>query len=216
MAFQAVWADTPDETLVALLEVIQDIADFTVVVENYVEGRYVPRPPVVLTDQRNYVQHRLMSLESCQEIESRRTDPVDFQYEACRLACIAYSFLVVFPFPPVVGLFERLSKRMQLSVLRMRTEVDDLTYPRLAMQFWILTLGTIVSVGLPERAWFLSELSPVVLRLGVDQYGSMPPLLQGFLWHPKTSERDGMDVFEDVRRKMDISLADSVIPLHVS
>ncbi|ETI23930.1 hypothetical protein G647_05737 [Cladophialophora carrionii CBS 160.54] len=72
-SFPMVWPDPQDEALSALLGVIQDMADFTIVVENYVEGRFVPRPPVVLTDQRNYIQHRLMSLESLEEIESRRT-----------------------------------------------------------------------------------------------------------------------------------------------
>ncbi|KIW70544.1 hypothetical protein PV04_02803 [Phialophora macrospora] len=197
-SFAMVWPEPEDDALVALLGVIRDMADFTIVVENYIEGRSVPRLPVVLTDQRNYVQHRLMSLESNEEIERRRTAPADLQYEACRLACIAYSFLVIFPLPPVVGLFERLSKRLQISVLQRRSPVDDLPYARLAMQLWILTLGAVATIGLPERAWFVNELLPVMLRLGVDQWEQMEQLLRGFLWHPKTSERDGLDVYRDV------------------
>ncbi|EXJ62207.1 hypothetical protein A1O7_02640 [Cladophialophora yegresii CBS 114405] len=203
-SFTMVWPDPGDDALLALLVVIRDMADFTVVVDNYVEGRFVPRPPVMLTDQRNYVQHRLMSLESLEEIESRRTAPADLQYEACRLACIAYSFLVIFPFPPVVGLFERLAKRLQISLLQMRTGVDASPYARVVMQLWILTLGAVVSIGLPERAWFVDELLPVMVRLGVDSWGQMERLLRGFLWHPKTSERDGLDVYRDVKLKAHI------------
>ena len=86
-SYNMVWPDpTQDDALEKLVGVIRDLADFTIVVENYVEGRFVPRPPVVLTDQRNYVQHRLMSLDSDDEIESRQTTPVDCLYRL-QLSC---------------------------------------------------------------------------------------------------------------------------------
>jgi hypothetical protein len=197
-SFPRVWPDSDDDALLALLEVAQHMADFTILVENYVEGRAIPRPPVVLTDQRNYVQHRLMSLEPREELENRRLRPADLQYEVCRLGCIAYSFLVVFPFPPVVGLFERLSKRMQLSILRMRTDVGNMPVERKMLQTWLLTMGAIVSIGLPERTWFLEELSPLLRGMAISSWAELEELLMGFLWHPKTNGRDGLDVYRSL------------------
>src|ERR1700743_927657 len=68
--FWKVWnlnAATTPVYLDPLLEVIQDIGDFTVVVENHASGRWVPRTSPEIIDQRNFVQHRLLSLSTEQE-----------------------------------------------------------------------------------------------------------------------------------------------------
>ncbi len=116
--FWEVWS-TDDSTPVyldSLLKVIQDICDFSIVVENHTSGRFVPRTSPEIIDQRNFVQHRLMSLCPEDELivaETVRPEDVDIQYESCRLACIIYSLLVVMPIPPVVGPFETLTEKLK-------------------------------------------------------------------------------------------------------
>lgn len=196
-SFLNVWKHSADRATFQLLQVIQHMCDFTIVLENYVQGRPVSRPPAALTDQRNFTQHALISLLSAQEIENEHAEVCDVQYESCRLACIVYSLLVVFPLPPMVGYFERVTARLQESLLRMKPggiQGDS----RRELQVWILTMGATISIGLPERTWFLNELATTVQPLRIRDPETFTGVLQGFLWHPKTNSRDGLKLWREL------------------
>lgn len=194
--FSEVWRlDEPHVGL--LLTVVQHMADFTMIVENYVRGRSSPRPRATMTDQRNFVQHSLMDLMTAQEIETQTGDLPDEQYEACRLAMLIYSFLVVFPFPPTVGLHEKVTTKLQRAILGMRT-IDSMSLTRLELQLWILIMGALISVGLPQRQWYVRELDTVVGELQLADLDSVMAVLGRFLWHPKTSQGDGLELWWDL------------------
>lgn len=189
-SFLKVWKDSTDYATLQLLQAIQHLCDFTMVLENYVEGRPVSRPPATLTDQRNFTQYALMSLPSAQEIENDMAEPCDVQYEPCRVACIIYSLLVVLPLPPIARLFEKIAAKLQRSLLNIRSGIIEDS--RVELQVWILAMGAIISIGLPERDWFVEELSRVLQTSGIRGLKTFTDVLQGFLWHSKTSGRDGI------------------------
>lgn len=198
-SFRQLWGALSPLPLQKLCIVIRDMADFTIVVENYVEGRWVPRLPAELTDQRNYVHHSLMSLDTETESEERGERLHDQHYEPCRLACIAYSFLVIFPFPPIVGLFERLGSRLQKSIMNIRLRLDELGRPRQELHLWIAVMGAIICTGLQERAFFIREVSQALTQLKVSSFDGLIRILQTFLWHPKTSNYDAMDLWRALK-----------------
>ncbi|OQV03891.1 hypothetical protein CLAIMM_08871 [Cladophialophora immunda] len=145
--FWQVWSANASSTsyLDDLLTVIRDICDFTVVVENHASGRWMPRTSPEIIDQRNFVQHKLMSLLSAEELvatsDAAAAVDDDAQYETCRLACILYSFLVVFPVPPVVGPFEILIERVKRALQAVEWKIFE--PPRLRLHLWILVMGAI-------------------------------------------------------------------------
>jgi hypothetical protein len=195
--FRELWGPSDDPFLAQLLRVVYHMCDFTVVVENHVEGRPAPRPPAALTDQRNFTQHSLMALPSARDIQ-RAGHGYDPQYDACRLASMVYSFLVIFPFPPVERLFERLTAALQNATM---DAVDIPTGPtRAGLQVWILTMGALISIGLPERSWFVAELASSLLEAGITDFQQYTDKLRTFLWHPRTSARDATELWRDVRR----------------
>ena len=201
----------PDATslpayLDALLEVIQDICDFTLVVENHASGRWVPRTSHEMIDQRNFVQHKLMSLKSEQELvnDGLPWDKIDSQYEGCRLACIAYSFLVVFPVPPVVGPFENLTDRMKKSLQACKWTILD--GERLRLHLWILIMATIASIGLPDRPWFLLRTMDVLGEFNFKDWKDLRLLLKTYLWHPRTSDFDGIDLWRAIKQADTVEL----------
>jgi hypothetical protein len=196
-SFHEAWADATDSSVGALMKAVDNLSAFTILVENYVAGRPSARPPAALTDQRNLAQHALISLSSAQELNAKEQIVPDNQYESCRLAMIAYSFLVVFPFPPTVRLFERLIERLQHAVINLR-QTRQLAMARHNLQVWILSMGALLSLGLPERAWFVDELAQTVDLRQIGDRESFVQVLQGFLWHPKTSARDGLELWRDV------------------
>jgi hypothetical protein len=196
-SFSEAWSDATGSYVGALLDVVDQLSAFTTVVENYVAGRPSTRPPAALTDQRNLTQHALISLPSAQDLSAKEQRIRDNQYESCRVALIAYSFLVVFPFPPTVRLFERVIERLQGAVVDWR-QMQQLPLVRQYLQIWILTMGALLALGLPERAWFVDELARAVELRQIDNRECFVKVLQGFLWHPKTSARDGLELWRDV------------------
>ncbi|KIY01513.1 uncharacterized protein Z520_03065 [Fonsecaea multimorphosa CBS 102226] len=203
--FWQVWSPKPSAPsyLDDLLTVIRDICDFTVVVENHASGRWMPRTSPEIIDQRNFVQHKLMSLWSAEELLTARDVAVDdLQYETCRLACIIYSFIVVFPVPPVVGPFETLIDRIKRAL--QATEWKNFDPPRLRLHLWILAMGAIGSIGLPDRPWFLLRIMEVLDEFDIKGWKDLKVLLQSFLWHPRTSDPDGLDIWKAVQHGLDV------------
>ena len=211
--FWQVWstdASTPPY-LDPLLEVIQDTCDFTVVVENHASGRWLPRTSHDIIDQRNFVQHKIMSLVP--EDELIATDlvslsDIDSQYESCRLACIIYSLLIVMPVPPVVGPFETLTEKLK-SLLQAR-EWKVLNTRRLRLHLWILVMGAIASIGLPDRPWFLLRTMEVLEEFDMAKWKDLKALLKMFLWHPRTSDFDGLDIWKAVQHVQQVDTLELV------
>jgi hypothetical protein len=201
--FWQVWSLNAASTaayLDLLLEVIQDMADFTVVVENHASGRWMPRTSPEIIDQRNFVQHKLMSLQTEEELivsGGLAVEDIDVQYESCRLACIIYSFIVVFPVPPVVGPFEILVERLKRTL--QATAWTALDGPRLRLHLWILVMGTIASIGLPDRPWFLLRVMEVLEAFDMANWKDLKALLKTFFWHPRTSDFDGLEIWKAIQ-----------------
>jgi hypothetical protein len=194
-----VWKLEAGVEVQTLCLVIQHLCDFTLVVDNYVEGRETHRLPAELTDQRNYAQHSLMSLLSGAELRAQGFEAVDPQYDSCRLACIAYSFLVVFPFPPMVGLFDKIASSLQKRLLAIESNESTFDELRTHLQLWTLMMGGIISIGLPIYSWYIRQLSRVVRHLGLRSWHEMTDILQKFLWHPATNARDGAEIWKDIQ-----------------
>ncbi|KIW72876.1 hypothetical protein PV04_01037 [Phialophora macrospora] len=201
--FWQVWSLNAASTaayLDLLLEVIQDMGDFTVVVENHASGRWIPRTSPEIIDQRNFVEHKLMSLQTEQElIGSGRlaVEDLDVQYESCRLACIVYSFIVIFPVPPVVGPFETIVERLKRALHATAWKVFQ--GPRLRLHLWIVIMGSIASIGLPDRPWFLLRVMEVLEEFDMKDWKDLKALLKTFLWHPRTSDLDGLEIWKAIQ-----------------
>lgn len=202
-SFSTVWSEPHSQLTAALLAAVHHLCDFTILVENYVEGRPAARPPAALTDQRNFTQHSLMSLPTAHDIEIEGDELCDVQYESCRLACVVYSLLVVFPLPPIVGLFEKVTVRLQRSLLNMRP-LPSSDQARNKLQLWILVMGALMAIGLPERSWFITELVGLTNKVGLVEFDNFTTLMQGFLWHPKTNSYDGLELWTAVQAAREV------------
>ena len=191
--FWEVWGPSTTVEVNQLCMVIQHICDFTIVVENHVEGRWMPRTFTGIIDQRNFVQHSLMSLRTRQELVDSNSVIGEPLYECCRLAVIVYSFLIIFPLPPVEGPFEALAAQLQMDWIA--TDLDRPTKSRSRILLWILVMGAIAAIGLPERPWFLLQIRTLSRRMGIGDWEEIRDVLQSFLWLPSASDLDGQDLW---------------------
>jgi predicted membrane protein len=201
--FAAVWPMPQTHALLGLTEVLATLVNFTIFLDNFSEGRFILQNPVELTDLRNNCQHKLLSLPSRNKLDAQGEDDVDQCYEICRLACLSYSLLVVFPLPPTVGLFENIANLIELEALRINDALSNVDAARQKLLFWALSMGSIVSIGLPQRQSLVRMLKGLVLRLGLVTWLEARSVLQSFLWHPSTNNRDGEDVWSEIRPSVD-------------
>jgi hypothetical protein len=195
-SFLALWKDSQDPMVKDLLQVIQNICDYTILVENHMQGLPNQRPPITIVDSRNYTQHCLLSLPSLQELESYGMPGYDEHYEPCRYACMIYNLLVVWPTPPIVGLYERAAIRLRRSQLGLRPSPTSSK----ELLVWILTMGAIISVGTPHRTWFVGVLAELVNELKLKTSQDFITLLSGYLWHPKTNTADGISLWTELKK----------------
>jgi hypothetical protein len=196
-SFHVIWMFPDAPAVLQLLQIIDHMRDVSVIIENYIEGHLPPRPPAALTDQRNFTHRKLMGLSTARDIELRGYS-LDTQYEACRLACIVYSFLVIFPLPPTVQLYERLTTVLQKAASGIAIDPDDRV--RMHLQAWILTMGALISIDLPERPWFIAQLAQLLHQVGIATFVQFCDMLQRFLWHPRTSAGDAAELWQEIAR----------------
>jgi hypothetical protein len=190
------WGPSTATEVKDLCIVVRHVCDFAIVVENYIQGRWSPRTFTVIIDQRNFVQHSLMSLKSKREVLDDGATIGESLYEPCRLAVIAFSFLVVFPLPPVVGPFESLSDQLLAELTTINMDDESVSQPRLLL--WILVMGAIAAIGLPEREWFIRRIHDLSVKMGIVNFEEMKGVLQTFLWLPSANDPDGQDLWTEI------------------
>ena len=147
-----------------------------------------------LTDLRNSIQHRLLSLPACPSAQG--SNGVYHLYESTRLGAQIYSLLCIYPYPAGPAPFVEAASRLkrELSSLDPRT----ISYEESKLLLWILVMGAIVTVGTFDRPWFIHILGSVAYRLQVESWPDMKSLLLTFLWLSKTNDIDGRDVWDEV------------------
>jgi hypothetical protein len=197
-SFARMWSMEDGQPIADLLTVIRYMCDFTIVVDNYNQGVYMKS--LVMIDQRNFTQHGLWSLRSARKFECATGNICDQLYEPCRLACMVYSLLVIFPYPPTVTVCSRLATSIKRSILRITT-IQAIASERTSMELklWTLVMGCLISTGLPHRGWFVAQIKALAKQLNVDHHSSLTDILQGYLWHPRTSARDGMELWRELQ-----------------
>jgi len=171
------------------------MTDYTLVIDDYAQGRLMHLSMTAIIDQRNGTQHALMSLPSASTYipDPRISEPL---YEACRLAAIIYSIIVIFPFPACTAPFPEL-----VTLLKKELESESVRrdWQRAGeLILWILFMGGIASLGLGERRWYVEAVAGLAGRMGIINYDGAREILQNFLWLGSTSEGDALRIWSEV------------------
>ena len=181
-----------------LLAVLELVANFTRFVDSFLDGRMPLKDTVELTDLRNFCQYRLVSLPSPRYLTHDGHPTPDVQYDVCRLASLGYSLLVIFPLPPIMGLFERLARLLRTEVNNMSDILPSFDHDRMLLHLWVLMVASVISIGLPEQECFFDHLSELMARMHLSTWHEVSAILQLFLWQPSTNNKDGMDILKGI------------------
>jgi hypothetical protein len=100
--------------------------------------------------------------------------------QACRLASLLFSSMVIFPLPATQGVLVRLAMMLR-QVLEQSTMlcVWEMHHHLLV---WMLTLGAIGASFTPDRAWYVDQLTREVAMLGIQSWSTLESMCLRFLW----------------------------------
>ena len=184
---------SPSSSSHRLYRVLLQLGSYTVAVDNYVTNNSQAQDVSILADERNLVQHGLMSL--AREDESYHEGPMQLVCSQCWHAAIVYDLTVVFPLPNTAALFDILAVRMKqlISDKAVQTRWHHAPY----LMLWITVMGAIAAIGSDLRPWYVDILSRLSHRLQIRDWDHLRYLLQHFLWHPSTNDSDGLELWEE-------------------
>jgi hypothetical protein len=182
-----------------MVEVFQAMKAYTSIIEKYQNGSITEPDLRRISNQRNFVQHRLLSLLPAGKLDQdfRKSHPV---YEICRLAGLIFGIGIIFPLPAQTAPLPTLVKLLQAELQESRLESDWWFPDTVEVLIWVLTLGGIAATGLPNRTWFVAALSRVTVRSGLSRWRDLKSVLDRILWLDNACDFGGRQLWEEVGR----------------
>ena len=177
-----------------LCSIMSAICTYTEKIDDYCNGRLPAQSILILADERNRVQHRLLSLPTLATIRKSGGTEASV-YEATRLATIIYTLLVTFPIPAISSPFAELSRRVKAQIPSLDFQVLQ---DEPGILLWILVMAAIASINVGERRWYLKYLKQVTDRLGLSHWNELREQLLKFLWYGSTNDSDGVLLWKEM------------------
>ena len=142
-----------------MADVFQAMYVYMGIVRDYLDGALLQADLSLICDQRNKLQHSILSLPPVCELSGVHQLPCQvITYEACRLGAMIYGVGIIFPIPAQNSPLTQLACLLQ-AVLEdsYSTGAWEFSHPRILL-FWLLTLGGIAAESSPERVWYVNKL----------------------------------------------------------
>lgn len=193
--FSALHLWMPYERASQLQVVFVDMANYTRASDDFLRGPPEDRNRAIMADQRNFVQHRLMSLCLIDSDQFMERDIFDL----CWLAGVAYSMIAVFPLSPKAARFDRLANMIKQAISN--TTVADKWAQAPELGIWITVMGALCAIGTPNRSWFVEVLKQETDRLGIFSWQDLKMQLMDFLWFPLASDPNGQELWVEVEQQ---------------
>lgn len=162
------------------LEILHDMVIYTDRIQSLVHGRVCQSQPQMLSlvEQRNWIQHRLLSLPSKDECVA----PVSFLYEPFRLAARIYSLAVILPLPMAVAPFARLAKLLQVEISQAMEYEPVFSDAEVDLLLWMVVLGGIASEGKRVRSWYETMLRHLLQGRDFICFAEVKSAMKKVLW----------------------------------
>jgi hypothetical protein len=182
-----------------LVEIFQAMKVYTSILEEYLDGSILQPDLVKFCDQRNLIQHHLMSLPSANELSGKSHQERQI-YEVCRISGIIYNTAVIFPLPglatPLPAL-SRISKRfLQTCDLNLYLSLPDVV----DIFLWAIILGGVASTDTHEKAWFVESLKRLAAAAHLSQWYDIKQSLKRILWLDSACDRAGKQLWSEVEQ----------------
>jgi hypothetical protein len=137
---------------------------------------------------RNAIHHKLLCLPRAVGLLSRDSAV----YEACRLATLIYSNLVIFPLPTGTGVQSRLATQM-CKTLR-SCDVYSCWAEEPFKMLWLTMMGGIAATDGMDRLWYARKLTQIWsenLRAMIPTWQACTEALETYLWWRHVCDEPG-------------------------
>ncbi|KIY01511.1 uncharacterized protein Z520_03063 [Fonsecaea multimorphosa CBS 102226] len=201
--FQMLYDLVPPEMAQQLYNVLLHLSTYLLAVEDYIMGRPQAQSMLTLADQRNFVQHSLMSMHSSPGATTT-TSADDGMYslqQATWCAGVVSSLISVFPIPPARAPFAKLASQIRQHLIISTSSGgghDGKGWRKGApLMLWITFMGALASTA-EDKTWYISVLERLVHRMQILSWQSLKEKLLNFLWFPTTSDIDGQRLWREI------------------
>jgi len=178
--------------------ILQALADLTVVIECYCRG-IAPVPDLsTVIDRRNFVQHALLSLPTADELEFAEVSDARL-YETIRYTALIYSVAVTFPMPPMTGIYDKLTGRLKSILKESKLDLYWKLYPKTLL--WVLTLGGIAASVTAHRSWYVQTLAAISTALDISSWDDVVEEMGWYLWLERACDGGGRKLWLEVIRE---------------
>lgn len=114
--------------------------------------------------------------------------------ETIRFTIFTFTIIRIWPFqgiPCIIVFVERM-----LDILARHYGVLEKVAPDLL--FWALFNGALAADGLDERGWFVERLALLSRGIGVEEWGDLRRLLEGFLFVCRKTDEPSRELWREI------------------
>ncbi|KAJ5605393.1 hypothetical protein N7510_008174 [Penicillium lagena] len=183
-----------------LIEVFQAIRAYLFTLEELekCQGPFGDEAPLrELADQRNLIQHSLLSLPSVEQVPGCYSKSL-LLYEACRISGLIFSVGVVFPIPYEAAPLASLMRLLKLELQRIPQSRCQSACAK-GVLIWMLVLGGITAIDTQERYWFVHELRTMAETSSVCEWSQLKRILKRILWLDGACDIAGQELWDEVK-----------------
>lgn len=194
-----------------MAEVFHALRTYVSIVDQYMQGKLARPDLSLITDQRNLIQHTLLSIPAVSQLPYDAFVsshlPHHLQqviYEACRLGALIFGVGVTFPLPAQTSPLGSLARFLH-ALLRDDVSIAELCATSLNASIallWVLTFGGIAASGQPERTWFVDALAPVAQQLVCTSWPGLKRVLEMMLWYDTACDEPGQALWMEVEQQL--------------
>lgn len=148
-------------------------------------------------DQRNAIQHSLLSLPSAEHLTDQLFGNKRLIYEVCRISGLIFGIGVVFPIPYEESPLPRLAKSLQVVLQSTPLSMWE-PFSAYGIIIWATTLGGIGAAKMPERRWFVSQLDTLTRENLVFDWEGCRRVLNQILWQDSSCDIAGQNLWAEV------------------
>ena len=151
-----------------------------------------------ITDLRNAVQHRLLSLPSWVDLQqSERILCSEPSYECCRVTARVYASAVTFPLPTNTGWQKTALAALQRVVkIWLATQWENTVD---CLLIWMLFVGAMVAVSSRYSLDIGILLAQALRKAKIKTWDAAEVVLKRFLWTDTACRKGGLELWEAVQ-----------------
>lgn len=181
-----------------IAEVLHAIKLYTVILDSYHAGRMEAYDMCEICDQRNLIQHTILSLPTADKLDIalQGGHPI---YEACRLVAVILGVTIVFPLPPQAAPLQTLVRHLVEELCKYDMHSIWNRSDTAGALIWILVIGGIAATGLPERDYFVSVIALLASQMGISSWATLKNKIPKYLpWLDIACDAAGQNLWWDV------------------